>query len=85
MDLLLEAVRSQNIELANEWASGDQWGTVTQLLAHADQVSMGSRVGEEGMARSAVPGQSAWTCAHCTYINPANLLSCEICNLPHQG
>lgn len=72
MEMLLEAVRTQNAMLANQWASSDQWSTVSQLL---DQPM------DEGAAGT-VTGKS-WTCVHCTFINAANLTSCEICNLPH--
>lgn len=82
MDPLLEAVRSRDAALANQWASGDQWSTVLQLLAHADQMSVAGQPMEEG-ASGAVGGKS-WTCVHCTFINAPNLSSCEICNLPHQ-
>nr|SVE87366.1 EOG090X05T8 [Daphnia similis] len=82
MDPLLEAVRSKDAALANQWASGDQWSTVLQLLAHAYQMSTTGQPMEEG-----TPGDATgipWTCAHCTFINMPNLSSCEICNLPHQ-
>lgn len=84
MDLLLDAVRTKNQEQANEWASGDQWSTVVQLLAHADSATMANRIeGARPISHQIVAGQP-WTCAHCTFINPTNLTSCEICNLPHQ-
>lgn len=82
MDPLLEAIRSKDAALANEWASGDQWSTVLQLLAHADQMSTTGQPMEEGTAGDATG--TPWTCLHCTFINMPNLSSCEICNLPHQ-
>jgi nuclear protein localization family protein 4 len=81
MDPILEAVRSKNAEAANQWASGEQWSTVRQLLAHADQMSTPGQPMEEGATGDAA-GKS-WTCLHCTFINMPNLSSCEICNLPH--
>lgn len=26
--------------------------------------------------------QPLWTCPHCTFLNPAELATCEMCNLP---
>lgn len=82
MDPLLEAVRARDAALVNQWASGDQWSTVLQLLDHADEMSIAGQPMEEGISGAAA-GKS-WTCVHCTFINAPNLTSCEICNLPHQ-
>lgn len=85
MDQLLEAVRTQNAQLADEWAQSDQWSTVEQLLAHADHSSIAGAAMEHLAGGGADSGRSAsWTCAHCTYINPPTLTSCEICNLPQR-
>ena len=83
MDSLLEGIRSHNAALVNQWAADDQWSTVLQLLAHADQMSLADQPMEEGA--SGVTAGKSWTCVHCTFINAPNLSSCEICNLPHQG
>ena len=85
MDSLLESVKKQDSDLANEWASRDQWGTVEQLLAHADHSSISASMEQLSDANSSTTRGRSWTCIHCTFINPPNLTSCEICNLPHQA
>ena len=109
MGPLLEAVRNQDAALADQWTCGDQWKTVEQLLAHADDAATAASLSSHRMATGSsssalsnaldssssgasgggggvgggVGGGAAWTCIHCTFINPPNLTSCEICNLPH--
>lgn len=83
MDPLLRAIRSRDVALVNQWASGEQWSTVLQLLEHADQMSAVGQQIEHGISGSTIG--NSWTCAHCTFINAPNLSSCEICNLPHQN
>lgn len=82
MGPLLDAVRSNNADLAEEWSASDHWSTVLQVLAHADQIPTASQAFEQ---RSETAAGSSWTCVHCTFINPSNLSSCEICNLPQQA
>ena len=82
MGPLLDAVRSTNADLAEEWSASDHWSTVLQVLAHADQIPTASQALEQ---RSETAAGSSWTCVHCTFINPSNLSSCEICNLPQQA
>jgi len=82
MGPLLEAVRTNNPDLAREWSTSDHWSTVLQVLAHADQIPPISQAVNKGS--ETVVG-SPWTCVHCTFINPSNLSSCEICNLPQQA
>ena len=84
MGPLLEAVKTKDAALAERWSASDQWCTVTQLLAHASPVSMDSQSMEGTSASMSTQGQS-WTCLHCTFINPPQLTSCEICNLPNQA
>jgi len=82
---LLEAIKTKDAALAEQWALSDQWCTVTQLLEHANSLgSMDSQV-MEGVASASTSTQGqTWTCLHCTFINLAQLTSCEICNLPNQ-
>ncbi|XP_011151606.1 nuclear protein localization protein 4 homolog isoform X2 [Harpegnathos saltator] len=44
----------------------------------------GTGVGTEPMAASppADRPQALWTCSHCTFLNAADLATCEMCNLP---
>ena len=82
MGSLLDAVRNKNADLAEEWSTSDHWSTVLQVLAHADQIPPASQTTAQG---SEATTGSPWTCVHCTFINPPNLSSCEICNLPQQA
>lgn len=86
MGPLLEAIKTKDAALAEQWALSDQWCTVTQLLAHANSIgSMDSQM-MEGVASASTSTQGqSWTCLHCTFINSAQLTSCEICNLPNQA
>lgn len=86
MGPLLEAIRTKDAALAEQWALSDQWCTVTQLLAHANSIGSMDTHAMEGVASASTSAQGqSWTCLHCTFINPAQLTSCEICNLPNQA
>uniref|UniRef100_G3MM79 Nuclear protein localization protein 4 homolog n=1 Tax=Amblyomma maculatum TaxID=34609 RepID=G3MM79_AMBMU len=67
---LLEAVRTKNHEVAQQWTTNDQWQTFEQIL--------------QGAAVEHREGQSAplWTCQHCTYQNSRTDKVCEMCSLP---
>ena len=83
----MDAVRNHDALLADEWAANEQWSTVLQLLAHADDQMMTddhALGGAPSQSTSAQRGQS-WTCMHCTFINAPNLTSCEICGLPNSA
>lgn len=38
--------------------------------------------GVGGAAADSIPEQPLWTCRHCTFINPADLATCDMCSLP---
>ncbi|KAK9887860.1 hypothetical protein WA026_000168 [Henosepilachna vigintioctopunctata] len=85
MGPLLEAIRTKNIELAEEWARSEHWATVEQLIAASSPPPSrpGSVVG--GSVSVGVGGSSSgpkWTCSLCTYLNSMELRECEMCNTP---
>jgi nuclear protein localization family protein 4 len=108
MGPILEAVRTQNSEQAQDWSHSEHWATVEQLIAaslssppqsrpqsvafaEVGAVGGGTDNSENGLVRGndhpatsqADPGP-LWTCSHCTYLNPAELGTCEMCSLPRQ-
>lgn len=81
MGPLLEAVRTKDKTLANEWKNQEVWRTLEQLISassHNDDSSMSNDV--EFVSAGEV--EQNWTCSHCTFINSRELPTCEICNLP---
>lgn len=81
MGPLLEAVRSKDKTIANEWKNQEVWRTLEQLISaysHNDDASMSNDV----EFVSAGEAEQNWTCSHCTFINSRELPTCEICNLP---
>ncbi|KAI4456792.1 nuclear protein localization 4 [Holotrichia oblita] len=84
MGPLLEAIRYKNIEAAQEWSRSEHWATVEQLIAASSPPP--SRPGSVAAGSISVgtgsPNEAQWTCPYCTYLNPADVQSCEICNLP---
>lgn len=81
MGPLLEAVRSKDKTIANEWKNQEVWRTLEQLISaysHNDDSSMSNDV----EFVSAGEAEQNWTCSHCTFINSRELPTCEICNLP---
>lgn len=69
MGPLLEAVRTRDMEAAAQWAAGDHWANLEQMIAAVGTSSSHSEAGE-------------WTCPHCTFLNPPRLAQCEMCSLP---
>lgn len=69
---LLEAVRTQNREMAKQWIGNDQWQTFEQILASQ---------GTSGEHRDG-PAAASWTCQHCTFLNAVSSNACEMCGLP---
>ncbi|XP_044759082.1 nuclear protein localization protein 4 homolog isoform X2 [Coccinella septempunctata] len=85
MGPLLEAIRTKNVELANEWSRSEQWATVEQLIAASSPPP--SRPGSVAAGGISVGvGASSngpkWTCSFCTYLNRMDLIECEMCNSP---
>lgn len=81
MGPLLEAVRTKDKTIANEWKNQEVWRTLEQLISaysHNDDSSMSNDV----EFVSAGEAEQNWTCSHCTFINSRELPTCEICNLP---
>ncbi|XP_067006587.1 nuclear protein localization protein 4 homolog [Anabrus simplex] len=95
MGPLLEAVRSHNAEQAQDWSRSEHWATVEQLIAASSSsppqsrpqsvaVNIGEVSSDDSRMSSDAAGasQSLWTCPHCTFLNPSDLMSCEMCRLP---
>ncbi|XP_055602977.1 nuclear protein localization protein 4 homolog isoform X2 [Uranotaenia lowii] len=81
MSTLLEALRTKDRTIVNEWKNQEVWRTLEQLISassHNDESSMNNDV--EFVSASDV--EQNWTCNHCTFINSRELPTCEICNLP---
>lgn len=70
MGPLLEAVRTRDADAAAEWAAGDHWANLEQMIAASDSSSAQQSPGAE------------WTCPHCTFLNPQSINQCEMCGLP---
>ncbi|KAH9389873.1 Nuclear protein localization protein 4 [Tyrophagus putrescentiae] len=82
MPLLLQAVKSKNRSLVNEWADSDKWATIEQLMkANNDFQSTSSANFNSGSSASR-SSQPKWACNHCTFENDGNRSSCEMCSLP---
>lgn len=79
LEPLLEAVKTKNRDLADQWSRSEQWATVEQIAAAQGMVPMMTDASPSGAPAS--PNQAMWTCRHCTYINPPGA-SCEVCGLP---
>ncbi|XP_031788253.1 nuclear protein localization protein 4 homolog isoform X2 [Nasonia vitripennis] len=98
MGPLLEAVRTQDRQKANEWSHSVHWATVEQLMSATSSAgpssqnalfgnnsgsSSASNAGGIGVgAGSSDNTRGEWTCSHCTYLNLAELNTCEMCSLP---
>ncbi|KAJ8683153.1 hypothetical protein QAD02_018945 [Eretmocerus hayati] len=99
MSPLLEAIRTNDRQKANEWASSEHWATVEQLISassagpstHNSMYSpdppnpasnaSGVEIGP-GPPDNAGAEQALWTCSHCTFLNPAEINTCDMCSLP---
>lgn len=82
MKPLLEAVRTQDAAAAAEWARSEHWATVEQLIAASGSSPPPSR--PQSVLGAAPVGSQLpqWTCPHCTFLNPAELDTCDMCSLP---
>ncbi|XP_040355758.1 nuclear protein localization protein 4 homolog isoform X1 [Ixodes scapularis] len=69
---LLEAVRTQNREMAQQWTTNEHWQTFEQILASQGP---GGEQREGGAS-------SSWTCQHCTFLNGGTSNVCDMCGLP---
>ncbi|CRK98003.1 CLUMA_CG011372, isoform A [Clunio marinus] len=78
MTSLLDAVRTQDNKLAEQFMLGDTWSTLEHLIgAHSGHGH------DNHLPSSAVGNDATWTCNHCTYINSGDTQACEMCSLPH--
>ncbi|XP_064627642.1 nuclear protein localization protein 4 homolog [Lineus longissimus] len=89
MGRLCEAVRNKDEDIAYHWSRTEEWQTVVHLLDSQVPSPPVSRQGSfVGPNASPLPpiGSTAekWTCSHCTFLNPAEKDSCEMCSLPNQ-
>ncbi|KAK4874625.1 hypothetical protein RN001_013985 [Aquatica leii] len=86
MDSLLEAIKTKDANAATEWSRSAHWATVEQLIAATSSSPPNSRPGSIGAASttatSGSPAAAQWTCPFCTFLNSAEVHSCEMCSLP---
>lgn len=89
MEPILQAVKTKNRSLANQWAASDKWATVEQLmLAHGLQDfpstsgTFNSDTNESSTSTNAVQNSQTWSCQYCTFENEGHKTSCDMCNLP---
>ncbi|CAD6996075.1 unnamed protein product [Ceratitis capitata] len=92
MGPLLEAVRTKNAELAYSFKASEPWKLLESLI-HASiggGVGSGPSAGRTSAANTAgsttgagaAGANNQWQCNHCTFLNPSELNSCEMCSLP---
>ncbi|XP_063240534.1 LOW QUALITY PROTEIN: nuclear protein localization protein 4 homolog [Bacillus rossius redtenbacheri] len=87
---VLEAVRTRNAEAALDWSQSEHWGTVQQLIsastapvpALTPPLQRGPGAADAAGAGGGAGRAEVWTCAHCTFLNPPELATCEMCRLP---
>ncbi|XP_055852773.1 nuclear protein localization protein 4 homolog [Episyrphus balteatus] len=82
MQSLLEAVRTKNTDMANEFKKNDVWKELESLFAASSDGSGGTASYPSASSEAQGAETSTWTCNHCTFINRGDLSSCEICGLP---
>ncbi|XP_017463507.1 PREDICTED: nuclear protein localization protein 4 homolog [Rhagoletis zephyria] len=89
MGPLLEAVRTKNTDLAYSFKASEPWKLLESLIqASTGGVSSGPSASNTAVASNASSAAAAagannqWQCNHCTFINPGELSSCEMCSLP---
>ncbi|KAK0173737.1 hypothetical protein PV328_006888 [Microctonus aethiopoides] len=77
VEQLISATTASSPLSSNTMAFGsDSMGSISSDIAG---VGINDRPGTN---LNAAPNQPLWTCPHCTFLNPAELGSCEMCNLP---
>nr|XP_036231836.1 nuclear protein localization protein 4 homolog isoform X1 [Bactrocera oleae] len=89
---LLEAVRTKNSDLAYSFKASEPWKLLESLIQASTGSgsihSAGSTTAASNAGAAAAGGggaggtHSQWQCNHCTFINPGELSSCEMCSLP---
>jgi len=82
---LLEAVRLNQPEKANDWSKSEHWATVEQLVAASTitpSISTGTSAGSSGNAPIVSPQTAGWACTHCTFVNASGATNCIMCALP---
>ncbi|XP_044016289.1 nuclear protein localization protein 4 homolog isoform X3 [Aphidius gifuensis] len=96
MDTLLDAIINNDNDKAKEWSKSEHWATVEQLITATSSSTSTNHTGSFGHNRSnsssgidvgptngnGSSNQPLWTCPHCTFLNPAELATCEMCSLP---
>ncbi|ESN99334.1 hypothetical protein HELRODRAFT_185061 [Helobdella robusta] len=83
MSDLLQALKTNDDQLLQNWIKSEAWATVQHIM-EAQSANPPSNSPLEFPSASSASGsaESAWSCAHCTYLNPQINQSCEMCNLP---
>lgn len=83
IDLLLDAVKTSNEDLAQTWKKSEQWATIEQLCSTVGgQPSSSHGYGAMGGPSAPVSSSAMWSCLHCTFMNQPGTEHCEMCSLP---
>uniref|UniRef100_A0A3P8UQ64 Nuclear protein localization protein 4 homolog n=1 Tax=Cynoglossus semilaevis TaxID=244447 RepID=A0A3P8UQ64_CYNSE len=83
IELLLEAVKTSNEDLAQTWKRSEQWATIEQLCSTVGgQPPSSLGYGAAGGASAPSSSSSMWSCLHCTFMNQPGTEHCEMCSLP---
>ncbi|XP_053211290.1 nuclear protein localization protein 4 homolog [Panonychus citri] len=94
IDPLLEAINKKDDQAALEWTNTEEWQTLEQLIAAQDSASSvpSQSSSSNNVSRAATSSSSTndvtiiWSCSFCTFENPTESISCEMCGLPrHSG
>lgn len=91
--MLFEAVRAQEAEAVEQWATNPHWQTLRMLMsASGSSEGSGQAGGGAGAGRgsrgaatgggSSASSTSMWSCQHCTFINQSSTSVCAVCSLP---
>ncbi|KAK9722368.1 nuclear protein localization protein 4 [Basidiobolus ranarum] len=78
LSLLCKAASTHSEVDAKALESSPGWQTLFAILRETDH---GGHT-NPGTGSSSSATQSTWPCRHCTFVNPSNLSSCEMCGLP---
>ncbi|XP_033630612.1 nuclear protein localization protein 4 homolog [Asterias rubens] len=80
MGSLLDALRTQDGELARAWSKSEHWATLEHFMAA--QAPSPTSMSASSASSGAGASQGTWTCSRCTYINTNSRPTCEICEGP---
>ncbi|XP_033108064.1 nuclear protein localization protein 4 homolog [Anneissia japonica] len=83
MELLLDAMKTQDKRLADEWSKGEHWSTLQHFMA-AQAPSPTFTSAPVDVSDESASSSATWSCQACTFINSGNRMACELCEGPRQ-